>query len=701
MVLMPSLLPLALVAIGLWFNYAHRFVMCFLLGCGWALLHQWWTAPSLLANLPREITLTGVIASIPKKIETKTQFEFVMTKPVAGRVLLTCYDHCPTLQVGESWRVTAMLREPRQYRNPGGFDYLGFLRSKHISWTGFTKRDSFAREQLPISLDLRWFKWRYSLSKALETPRLNEESRGVVEALALGMTSHLSQDMWGLFRRTGTTHLMVISGAHIGLVAGFIFHAVHKIWRYCGRWSARFPAMRIARYIGFLGALLYAFIAGFAVPAERATVAFLVLSLRYFLPIYFTPGQAWCAALWFVLLFEPHVVLQPGLYLSFIAVAILVATNRRFFKYGSFKKMLFLQAACLLGLMPLTLYWFGYGSLNGFFANLLAIPWVSFILIPLSLISVFCHLPFLFLLENYATHGLITYLNWIDHFSSINFTHVFANSFSPILMMFVMGIAFFIPLRSLRGILILLFISTWMPVRLWLKSGEAEVNVLDVGQGLSVVVRTAHHVLVYDTGMKFYRGSDIGQLVLIPFLRKSEINYLDKVVISHPDLDHRGGLKSLEKAFQIGELLVDDTKNDVRAKNCHRVVPWVWDGVKFEFFPINLSSKSRNNHSCVLKVTGKHAQILLTGDIESPAEFYLVSHYAKALRSKILLVPHHGSKTSSSRLFLKTVSPVLAWVSYGADNRYHFPHEAAMQHYAEQEILVHSTREFGKLTTVI
>lgn len=697
-----SALPFCLALTGLWFEYSHRFLLCFLSGIFFAFFHQHsLESGGRLAGLPREVSMRGFVASIPKQTTEKTQFEFLLETPVRARVLLSCYQQCPVLNLGESWSLVATLRAPRQYQNPGSFNYLSFLQSKHISWTGFTKKGSFERVYVKEPWGLRWFKWRQSLASSLESERLSQESLGVIEALALGLSAHLSQEMWGIFRRTGTTHLMVISGAHIGLVAALIYQIVHRSWRYCGRLSAWIPAMRLSRYMALFSALAYAVLAGFAVPAERATIAFLILSLRYFFPLNFTSGQAWRGGLWFVLLLEPHAVLQPGLYLSFIAVAILISTNKRFFELGRFKKLLVLQGSCLFGLMPLTLYWFEYASLTGFFANLLAIPWVSFILIPLSLLSIFCHSSWILCVDDLAVRVLTAYLRWIDTFSWINLIHIFPHALWPIVMMTVMGLWIFVPLREFRAILLLLFVSAWMPMRLWLKPGEAEVNVLDVGQGLSVVIRTLHHTLIYDTGMKFYHGSDIGQLVLIPFLKKSGINYLDKVVISHPDLDHRGGFRSLSDAFQVGEVVLDDTKNNLKAKNCHLSSPWVWDGVRFEFFPIHFLSKSRNNHSCVLKVTGLHQEVLLAGDIESAAELYLVHHYAEKLRSSILLVPHHGSKTSSTTLFLKTVLPRVALISYGLDNRYHFPHKEAMSHYAKLDIPVYSTAAYGRLKVIL
>lgn len=695
-VLLPSFFPVALALMGLFLNYSHRVLLFLMLGCLWGSLHQASNTPKVTFDLSRPLFFSGVIASLPKQFPNKTQFEFLIQTPLKARVSLTCYDKCPDFKLGQSWRMCAKMRTPLSYRNPGGFDYPKFLRSKHIVWTGFLKKEGMQLlNEHEQSFDIKWLQWRIGLSNRFEFVGWDVTTRGIVEALTLGLVHRLPQEAWDLFRRTGTTHLMVISGAHIGLVAGLVFKVVHFLWRFFGRLSAWIPAMRMARCVGVCVGFGYAFLAGFGVPARRAVWSFSALSLRYCMPIYLTQGQAWRIALWFVLLVEPHVVLQSGFYLSFMAVAILMLASRRFEGHW-IKTTLLLQGACLLGLMPLTLHWFGYASLNGFFANLIAIPWVSFILIPFGLLSLIHPWSFLLTIEHQSVKWLVDYLTWIDKLAWINLTHVFPGVASSFLMLFSLGLLLLIPIRSLHMIFIFLWLSSWMPARSLMRSGEAEIDVLDVGQGLSVVVKTRHHTLIYDTGMKFYRGSDIGQLVLVPYLKKLGLYQVDKVVISHSDLDHRGGLESLQRAFQVNDLLVGNPRYyRTSAHGCHEAMPWVWDGVVFEFLPVKASFSKTNNHSCILKISHDNASILLTGDIEYATEHYLVEQYASKLRSSVLLVPHHGSKTSSSSLFLESVSPQWAVVSYGADNRYHFPHQAAMLRYFERKIPVYSTQDYG------
>jgi len=699
-----NFLAVAGLCLFLFFRWRFRFIIFFMLGFGLSIMHQWqytsddFTAPSAF----NRDHIQGEIVSIPIQHVKKTQFEFWTNtwngRPHHARVLLTCYEHCPMLHAGEFWEFQVKLKKARNYRNPGGFDYVSSLQAHHINWLGYIIRNEYKR--LPVKTSsYSLLKWRESLACMLEKLESNRTYLAILQALTLGITQHIDEDSWALFRRTGTTHLMVISGAHIGFIAGLSYSMFNIIWRRLGRMPEVIPSSRIASFLSLCMGFCYAILAGFGVPAERAIVAFFVLSVRYFSSIRFSIWQAWQYALMCVLLFEPHAVLLPGFYLSFIAVAILISMNQRLNMRG-IKKTLCLQLACMMGLMPLTLFWFSYGSLNGFFANLLAIPWVSFVIIPLGLCITFLGhwvpMAWAIIVENHAINGLLLYLQWIDSFSSWNVTDALPSFFSVFLLMASCLMLAFIPIKSWYWVLFVLSVSAWMPARHHLiRKADARVDILDVGQGLAVVVRTQHHVLIYDTGMQFYQGTDMGKLVIIPYLRSQKIKTIDKVVISHPDIDHRGGLRSLGEAFPIKALLVDDPMRYQHARSCHEYPAWTWDGVSFKFFPIDTDFLGHNNRSCVLQVSNSGGQVLLTGDIERAAEEYLVNRYGTALVSSVMLIPHHGSKTSSTAHFINTVKPKYAVVSYGFDNRYHFPHAQAMGVYKNQNIPIFSTEACG------
>ena len=695
---------LGLFCLAVLFRPRILLLMSFVLGVFWAMLHDVQTSSRGMpkaAVLPR-VDITGVIDSMPIVSPEKTQFEFKLkrldNKSVYAHALISCYNNCPVVEAGQIWRFQAKLKKPQNLGNPGSLNLIRLYQARHIEWTGYTRDGVF--EYLGESYELKQIllKIRGYFSTYLSKQAFQPQTQSLLQALTLGLGQQITQDTWGLFRRTGTTHLMVISGAHIGLVAGLTYALLKRFCVRFKRFSIKIPSQRIASVGALLMALIYSILAGFGVPAERALIVCFFMLFRHISRLSFTIWQAFRYALLAVLLFEPHSVLMPGFYLSFMAVAILIIANQ-LIRLKGIGKMLFMQLACLIGLMPLTLFLFSYGSLNGFFANLIAIPWVGFMLIPAGLMTVFLG-PFLpmdamRLFLDKAVFLLLGYLNWVDGFARVNMNLSFNSLWYAAILVFAFGIMLLFPMKRFLPIVLVFIISGFYAKQDKINWGEARVDVLDVGEGLAVAVQTAHHQLIYDTGVKFYRGGDMGQLVLIPYLKTLKTKALDMVIISHPDLDHRGGLASLEAAYPIRTFLVDDPNFYHRGESCHEYPPWRFDGVLFEFLSMPLTSRKKNDHSCILKITTDFGSMLLTGDIEHSGERYLIKHHVDALKSSFLLVPHHESNTSSSEAFLKQVSPKAAIASYGFDNRYHFPHPKASARYEAQGIPVYSTENCG------
>lgn len=697
--------PLIFLGTVLFFRPTARYIRWFLAALLWCLAHEWIITdthmPSTLV-IPRA-TLQGHIASIPTKTPSKTQFLFAITSfnghPASSSALLSCYNHCKTLHVGEAWLLQAKLKKPVNLANPGGFDYVGWIASRHIHWVGYVIDHSF--KPLPENTS------RYPLTQArehlahrLEILDPNEETLGVFEALTLGLTRHIDKTQWDLFRRTGTTHLIDISGEHIALVAGLSYGLFKWLWRHLGHFSLYYPAQRIASALAIFISFSYTLIAGFAVPTQRSLITGCLMLMTHFRSKRFSTWQAFRYALLLVLLLEPHAVFMLGFYFSFAAVAILIIVNQRV-KQTGIRKLLALQIACLIGLMPLSLYWFSYGSITGLVANLLAIPWVGFLIVPLALfiaaLSPWFVIPGSVALLKMAIMILLIGLRWIDSFEWMNITFTFTDALAPLAIMGALALLITLPLKRGLPALCVLLIACLFPNYPTLRLNEVTMDVLDVGQGLAVVIKTAHHVLLYDTGMKFYQGSDMGQLVIIPYLRTLGVKQLDTVVISHPDLDHRGGLTSLQAAYPIDTFIVDDPTYYHKGLSCHQHPAWLWDGVTFQFFPISRPLPRKNNHSCVLQIRASNKSILLSGDIEKPAESYLIQTYGKQLESTVMLIPHHGSRTSSSLSFVKQVAPRYAVASYGFDNRYHFPHNNTLATYARLQIPLYNTQHHGMI----
>ena len=700
-----SLYPVCLVIVSFYFRPKLAPLLWFIAAILCSELHQWIIADQgmPITNPIKRAILEGYIVSIPTHTPSKTQFQFFAEQldhsPIKATLLLSCYQHCPILRSGQHWQLQAKLKQPRNLANPGGFDYVRWLNSRHIQWVGNVIPASFHLIE-PKTNQYPLITLREHLGDILANLDPNEETLGIIQALTIGLTQHINKAQWDLFRQTGTTHLIDISGEHIALVSGLSFWLFKWLWRHMGSLCIRYPAPRVASIAALLIAFIYALISGFAVPTQRSLITCFFLLSRNLCSQRFSIWQAWRYALFVVLLFEPHSVLMLGFYFSFIAVAILILINQRM-KYSGIRKVMTMQLACLFGLMPLSLYWFSYGSVNGFIANLLAIPWVSFLIVPLALIITFLSpwivIPWSVTVLKWSINWLLIYLKFVDSFAMYNFNFTFIEALSPLVLMAAMALFTFLPLIRLFPVAAVLVIASLFPGYEKVPMGDARIDVLDVGQGLAVVIRTANHVAVYDTGIKFYQGGDMGKLAIIPYLKTLGLKSLDKIIISHPDLDHRGGLESLEAAYKVDELIVDDPAFYKRGISCHKAAAWRWDDVSFQFFPISTHLTSKNNNSCILQIANSEAQVLLSGDIETLAEQYLVKTYGKKLASTIMLIPHHGSKTSSSSSFIEHVSPRYALASYGFDNRYHFPHQQAMLAYLQHQIPVYNTMDCGMI----
>jgi competence protein ComEC len=602
-----------------------------------------------------------------------------------------------------SLQLTVKLKRIRGFHNPGSFDKESHYRAKHILWqaTLFPGHEvQISKENMNNVLNLR-----AKIADKLEEKLGQNRITGMIEAMTLGLSTYLTDDEWNLFRRTGTTHLMVIAGTHIGFVTGIVFLLSRKIFQNMPVLIQFIPAQRLSAFIACMVTVSYLLISGIEVPAQRSSIGALVGMMRYFIDRRFTAIQGWHWGLWGVLLFEPHVVLHTGFYLSFIAVYILIVITKRY-PLHSFWHPFLLQISCMIGLMPLTLYWFNYAAINGFVANIIAIPVVAWGIVPLSLLAILCMQLFdmhllLWPLQKIC-ELLYDYLAYVDKWDTWNITQTFNSIFYPIAWCLIILLWVLWPIQIYRWVGCLLAILISFPKYMTIHDGDLKIDILDVGQGLSVVLRTSAHTLIYDTGMAFFPKGDMGQSVIIPYINNQGIKHIDAVVISHPDLDHRGGLNSLMKNIPVKKLWVNDPDYYHMGSNCHYSKEWEWDGLIFKFIPILYPFSDRNNTSCVLQVLSKDRKgiVLLPGDIEKPAESYLVNQYGDTLQSRLLVPAHHGSKTSTSINFLKKISPDYAVLSYGFMNRYHFPSLTTLQSLSQNNTIIYNTVQDGMRTFI-
>lgn len=682
-----------------------RLLSLLLFGCGifLATIHQsLYSSHGMppVSTIPSAV-IEGSIASIPQVNAHKTQFVFSLARynnqPAKGLIQLAWYNNAPSLQAGQQWRIMVKLKKPKNFNNPGSANYERTLSTRHIDWTGYVR--NFNNQLLQEkNLSYQWVAFRSHLNAKLGHIAPDEKTAGLLEALTLNTTTHISQAQWELFRRTGTTHLFGISGEHIALISGLFFFLIKRLWSSCPRCCLRIPAVYIASTCSLLAATGYAFLAGFAPPVQRALAGCFFYTLYYLGKQQFSAWQIWRYALLIVLCIEPHAVFMQGFYFSFLAVACLLLTQQRW-RLSGYKAKLALQISCLIGLMPFTLYWYSYGSINGFFANLFAIPLVGLLIMPLSLLTLCCsHFQWVWIIVkplSWLTTILYQGLIWTEHLEFLNIQWAI-NDFQYVLAFFG-GLLLWVllPTKPFKSLSLLCLIVPFFPHQSEIHPGEALIHILDVGQGLSISVQTAHHVLLYDTGDQFFQGSDLGKMVILPFYKTQYVKKIDALVISHPDKDHRGGLKSIEEELPVTQLIVNDPGFYHRGLSCHEYPPWEWDGIYFRFFPTQKRFKNKNNDSCILQIKSSKGRILFTGDIEKEAEQYLVETYGSQLSSDLLILPHHGSKTSSSYRFLIEVNPIFAIASLGFDNRFHFPHQQTITSLQKLGIGFYRTDECG------
>ncbi|MCK5667115.1 MAG: DNA internalization-related competence protein ComEC/Rec2, partial [Thiotrichaceae bacterium] len=532
------------------------------------------------------------------------------------------------------------------------------------------------------------------------------ESLALIKALTLGDKSQISTQQWNVLSKSGTNHLMAISGLHIGLVAGIVYWLVFQCWLRVP--SSIYSAPQVAAVFSFIVALFYAALAGFSVPTQRALIMLGMLMLTILLRRHVKVLNVLAAALLAVLMVDPLAVLSVGFYLSFLAVfCIIYVLSARLGGKNRFFSSLKVHGVVALGLLPALLFFFQNVSIIAPIANIIAVPVVSFIVVPLSLLAVVflqC-VPdisvFLLQVVNFVFQVLWQVLEFL-----VDWTFASIVRPQPALwhmLVAMLGVLLLLAPRGIPGrflgilfVLPLFLVSNNKPT-----AGELTLTLLDVGQGLAVVIETAEHSLVFDTGARFSDKFDMGRNVVIPFLHYQDITALDTLIISHADNDHIGGAEALLSFIPVQQVLssVPDQLAPYNAIACYAGDSWQWDQVSFQVLsPFHQSYKNENDNSCVLKVDTDHGSVLLTGDIEAAAEYYLSQNASDQIEADVLIAPHHGSKTSSSVDFLARVKPAIILIPADSPNRFGFPHAEVLSRYDEMGPEYFVTGRTGAIT---
>lgn len=657
-----------------------------------------------------EATAVGEIASIPRKTGPGLRFRFRVDEydgPAGARpprqFRVTWYGGAPELRPGEQWKLRMRVRSPRGFANPGGFDYEGWLFRERLDGTAYVSEG----RRLAAPRGWRLLRARAGLLDRLSRAVGDTPGRGMFAALALGYRGDVSDDTYRIFRDTGTGHLLAISGLHVGLAAAVGFMLTGLVWRRWATLTRRFPVQRASAAGALVVALFYAALAGFSIPTQRALVLVAVVAGARLAGRPVRPAVGLAAALLAVLVLDPLSAFSPGLWLSFGAVAALSWGMTGHSRRSRAGRLAVAQLVVAAGLLPLVTLFFGHVPVVAPLVNLVVIPVFSVVVIPLVLAGI-AGLAAVPALAGpgieWLCHGLRVARDGLASVAELAPAAEMAMPPAWTLFLVVPGMIWLLaprgwPMRWLGAPCLLPFLA--VPSELP-GPGAARIAFLDVGQGTAVVVRTREHALVFDAGPAFASGSDTGRLVVLPYLRAQGIDRLDRIVISHGDRDHAGGLTVLLERHPEAELLSGEPERlgYGRARYCRRGQAWTWDGVRFEFLHPGPGWRfSGNDASCVLRINTRAGRVLLTGDVERAAERALVGTFpGNDLAADVLQVPHHGSATSSTAGFVEKVSPSTAVVSAGYANRWGFPVTEVVERFTGAGARIVNTARAGAVT---
>ena len=684
----------------------------------------------------QDLLVTGVVASLPHNSLAGTRFTFdveaaslrgeaVVLPPLLSLGWYRGFDNDVLLagpgvevRAGQRWRITVRLRQPHGSLNPHGFDVELWLFEQGVGASGYVRASSATvNQKLADDVAHPIERARQRVRDAIYRHVSNPTTAGVLAALAIGDQAAIDRDDWELFRITGVAHLMSISGLHVTMFAWLVGGCVARLWRHSSRLMLACPTPMAARWAGLIAAAAYALLAGWGVPAQRtvwmiASVVLLrTLGVRWPQPLVLAVAAAVVCAL------DPWALMQAGFWLSFVAVALLISSEavhapraalagRAATLRATLLGGLRTQLVATVGLAPLSMVFFQQISIIGFVANLIAIPLVTLLITPLALTGLL--LPFLWTLAAALVQGLMHALLWLSQWPFSVWTAAAAPAWA-VMAGLLGGALLIMPLPwRLRLLGVPLMLPLIAPVVQRPELGRFEAVVADVGQGTAVLLRTREHLLVYDAGPQYSPESDAGQRVLLPLLRGRGENKVDLLMLSHRDLDHVGGAASL---LARGGVVAMSTSLEASHRlmgggtphtPCAAGQSWQWDGVRFEVLhplPGEAGTVAKSNSlSCVLRVQGKGKSLLLTGDVEAAQELALLVRSRAALASDVLVVPHHGSRTSSTPAFIAAVAPQVAIAQAGYRSRFGHPAPDIVQRYTERGIELVRTDRCGAWT---
>lgn len=608
-----------------------------------------------------------------------------------SRLRLSWYDAPDVPGIGETWILRVRLRAPRGFSNPLRFDYEHWLFRQGIGATGYVINDAANSRLDDVPVDGLSALRRQLVQRMLELLGRNSAT-SVLLAITVGATHEISRVEWDRYAATGTSHLMAISGMNIAMAAG---GAGLLAWLLIAPFCRRANVRDAAAVVAVLAAIAYSEVSGFAIPVRRAMLMALLVLGAGLLRRELRAGRLLALTCGGIVVTDPLSLHAPGFKLSFAAVAILMWSARRygFIDAGATARLprrlahatwnlAALQLTLLFGLFPLTALLFGRAAWLAPLVNLLVLPLFNLVTVPAGLLGLLLDGPAaafgdgLLILAWHSVRLLLWVVEAVASFKPAH-TYIAAIGGAALLVAWLPAVWAVLPpgfpgrrLAWVAAASIVLHRPAPPP------PGCLDLAALDVGQGLSLVLRTHRRTLVYDTGPAFRSGSDTGALVLVPYLRSLGLRRVDLLIVSHADNDHAGGVRSLLAAIDVAEVFTGEplAAIDRVQRRCRQGQSWAWDGVRFAFLHPDdaYTVASDNDGSCVLEIVLGEHRALLTGDIEAPAESHL-AHTGVLAPVDLVTVPHHGSRTSSTAAFVDAIRPSAAIVSAGYDNRWGFP----------------------------
>lgn len=683
--------------------------LAMVLGAGYA---TWRADVRLETRLPdaldhTTVLWTGHVVGLPERKPDGVQFVFVpdteaLNVSPTAPLLVSWYpdgaddERFADVRPGARLSLRLRLRKSTSLLNVGGFDHAGWYLAQNLAGRAYASELTVLAASDGVSVDGLRDRVRRWMEAEVEPPLA-----GPLVAMVLGAQEGIDDAQWEVFRATGTAHLVAISGLHVSIVAGLAGWCAGALWRRIPRLVCRFPARDAALIAGAAAGLAYASLAGFGIPVTRAVIMLGVAALAIVLRRESSPFLILLVAMVAVVVADPWAVLSAGFWLSFTAVAALVLVLAgRLGKRSRWRQFVLAQWAISWLTLPVVLGAFGAPSLIAPLANALAIPVVSVVLVPLLLMAVVT-----------GSSTLLGGAAWVfarlfDVLAGMAAWEISAAWVTPPLFLAVLACAglcvSLLPSGTPARRLALLCV---IPLMVWRPPGPAAgtvwVTVIDVGQGLSVLVRTEGHTLLYDTGRSYFRGGDAGRSVVLPALARAGVGDLDMMVLSHDDSDHVGGAESISAGMRVQRVVggVGVELEGVAVERCADGGAWDWDGVGFRWLSpeAGVVAANDNDRSCVLLIRAGSESILLTGDITRDVESALIARHD--LRGvSVVVAPHHGSKSSSSPEFVQHVGAAHVIFSAGYRNPYHHPAGVVVDRWHEHGARDWNTAQAGAIT---